>query len=143
MELQPTDLSGKIIKAFYKVYNELGFGFSEKVYENALIMELRSMNLVCVKQKPVKVFYNGQIVGEYFADVIVNEAIVLELTATDAIVEEYEYQLINQLKASELEMGLLLNFGQTPQFKRKVFTNDRKNIQPFKFPAPLPVVKSA
>ncbi len=129
MELQNKDLTEKIIRAFYKVYNELGFGFLEKVYENALFMELRAMGLFCIKQRPIQVYYNTQIVGEYYADIMVNDSIILELKAAENLAEEHELQLINYLKATEIEIGLLLNFGKSPQFKRKIFTNDRKKLQ--------------
>jgi GxxExxY protein len=115
---------------FYKVYNELGYGFLEKVYENALYLELTAMGLYCEKQKPIKVHYNGEIVGAYFSDIIVNNAVILELKAAETLIEEHELQLINYLKATEIEVGLLLNFGKEPQFKRKLFTNDKKQIKP-------------
>ena len=127
MELLHHDTTEKILKAFYKVYNELGYGFLEKVYENALFLELNAMNMSCVKQKQIKVHYNRQIVGNYFADLIVNNEIIIELKASEFLREEHEYQLINYLKATEIEVGLLLNFGKNPSFKRKVFTNDIKN----------------
>ena len=128
MELLHKDITDKIIKAFYKVYNELGFGFLEKVYQNALFLELISMDLYCEKQKQIKVHYNGQIIGEYFADLIVNNRVIIELKAAETLVKEHELQLINYLKATEIEVGLLLNFGKYPQFKRKIFTNDKKKI---------------
>src|SRR5665213_2032850 len=117
MELLHREITDKIIQAFYKVYNDLGFGFLEKVYENSLFLELRSMGLSGVKQKPIKVFYNEKIVGEHFADIIVNDCVILELKAAEALVEDHELQLINYLKATEIEVGLLLNFGKKPQFK--------------------------
>lgn len=120
------DLSDKIINAFYTVYNTLGYGFLEKVYENALMQELINKNLFCEKQKPIKVYYQQKVVGEYFADIIVDNKIILELKAAEALVEEHELQLINYLKATEIEIGLLLNFGKKPAFKRKIFTNDKK-----------------
>jgi len=129
MELLQKDNTDKIIKAFYKVYNELGFGFLEKVYQNALFFELIAMDLYCEKQKQIKVYYNGQIVGEYYADIIVNSCVIIELKAAETLVEEHELQLINYLKATEIEVGLLLNFGKKPQFKRKLFTNDIKKIK--------------
>jgi GxxExxY protein len=128
MEFLHKDITGQIIKAFYKVYNELGYGFLEKVYLNALIIELKTMSLHCEKQKPIRVFYNKEIVGEYFADIIVNGCVILELKAAECLMEEHEFQLINYLKATEIEVGLLLNFGKEPVFKRKLFTNDKKNI---------------
>jgi GxxExxY protein len=118
-----------IIKAFYKVYNDLGFGFLEKVYENAMVIELRSMGFSCEKQKALKVYYKEEKVGEYFADIIVNDNVIIELKAGTGLIEEHECQLINYLKATELEVGLLLNFGSTPSFKRKIFTNDKKKIK--------------
>jgi GxxExxY protein len=115
-----------ILKCFYKVYNTLGYGFLEKVYENALYIELLRNGISCRKQAPIKVFYDGIQVGEYFADIIVEEGIIIELKAAEGLVEEHEYQLINYLKATNIEVGLLLNFGKEPQFKRKVFSNERK-----------------
>jgi GxxExxY protein len=128
MELLHKEITDKIFKAFYKVYNELGFGFLEKVYENAMFLELSSMGLICEKQKPIKVYYYGQKVGEYFADIIVNDCVIIELKAAENLCEEHEFQLINYLKATEIEVGLLLNFGRNPEFKRKIFTNDLKKI---------------
>jgi len=117
-----------ILKCFYKVYNTLGYGFLEKVYENALYIELLRNGISCRKQAPIKVFYDGIQVGEYFADIIVEEGIIIELKAAEGLVEEHEYQLINYLKATNIEVGLLLNFGKEPQFKRKVFSNERKKL---------------
>lgn len=128
MELLHEDITNKIIKAFYKVYNELGFGFLEKVYENALFLELAAMGLPCKRQKAIKVHYRNPIVGNYFADIIVNDLVIIELKAAEALIEEHELQLINYLKATKAEIGLLLNFGKRPQFKRKIFTNDKKQI---------------
>lgn len=130
MELLNKEITDKVLKAFYAVYNELGFGFLEKVYENAMVIELRKLGLDCAKQHPIKVKYEGNIVGDYFADIIVENIVILELKAAEAIAEEHELQLINYLKATEIETGLLLNFGRKPEFKRKIFTNDRKKIRP-------------
>ncbi len=120
------NLSNQIIHCFYKVYNTLGYGFLEKVYENALYLELINNGILCKRQCPIKVFYNEIIVGEYFADIIVNDLLILELKAAESLTVEHEYQLINYLKATEIEVGLLLNFGKEPKFIRKVFSNDRK-----------------
>lgn len=130
MELKHKDITDKIIRAFYNVYNELGFGFLEKVYENALYLELTSMNLLCEKQFPIKVYYQEKQVGEYFADIIVARSVIIELKAAEAIAEEHELQLINYLKATEIEVGLLLNFGAKPEFRRKVFSNPSKKLIP-------------
>lgn len=121
------EITEKIIKSFYTVYNKLGYGFLEKVYENALLFELRQEGLLCSKQVPIEVYYEGNIVGNYFADIIVEDKIIIELKAGDgALIEEHELQLINYLKATDKEIGLLLFFGKKPVFKRKIFTNDIK-----------------
>lgn len=120
------ELTSKIIEAFYKVYNSLGFGFLEKVYENALKYELEFMHLKVEKQKPIDVYYREIKVGEYFADLIVENKVILELKAAESLIEEHELQLINYLKATEIEVGLLLNFGKKPEIRRKIFTNSNQ-----------------
>ena len=117
------EISEKILKAFYNVYNSLGYGFLEKVYENAMMIELRKLGMNVQRQVPIKVFYEKQLVGEYFADIIVEGKVIVELKAAESLCEAHEFQLINYLKATELEIGLLLNFGKKPQFRRKIFTN--------------------
>jgi GxxExxY protein len=117
-----------IIKAFYKVYNTLGYGFLEKVYHNAFLLELDKSGFDLKSQFPVKVNYEGEQVGEYYADIVVDDCIIIENKAAEALREEHEYQLINYLKATEMEVGLLFNFGKTPSFRRKYFTNDRKTV---------------
>ncbi|OFX35721.1 MAG: GxxExxY protein [Bacteroidetes bacterium GWA2_32_17] len=129
MELLHKNITEKIIKSFYKVYNELGYGFLEKVYENAMLIELKELGLFCEKQRKIKVYYHSKIVGDYIADIIVENYIIIELKAAESLCEEHEFQLINYLKATEIEVGLLLNFGKEPQFKRKLFTNDKKKIK--------------
>ncbi|MDQ2179393.1 GxxExxY protein [Marinifilum sp. D714] len=121
-----TELTDKIIEAFYKVYNQLGIGFQEKVYENALLIELDKRLLDCEKQKNIKVYYEGQLIGDYYADIVVNESVIIELKAVESIRFEHEVQLVNYLRATNIEVGLLLNFGNKPQIKRKVFANSRK-----------------
>lgn len=113
-----------IIAAFYKVYNTLGYGFLEKVYENSLSNELQKSNLSVIKQYPINVYYDDQIVGEYFADLLINKKIIVEIKTAKSLCQENEYQLINYLKATGIEVGLLLNFGTKAEFKRKIFTND-------------------
>ncbi len=117
-----------IIKAYYKVYNKLGYGFLEKVYENSLAHELRLQRIWCETQKPIKVFYEGEEVGNYFTDIVVENCVILELKAADALLPEHENQLLNYLKATNIEVGLLLNFGKKPQFKRKLFENQFKSV---------------
>ena len=121
-------LTGQIIKSFYQVYNTLGYGFLEKVYENALAIELRDQGFQAEQQRKIEVFYKEAKVGYYFADIIVNNVVILEIKATEGIVEAHEYQLINYLKATKIETGLLLNFGKSPQFVRRVFTNNKKQL---------------
>jgi GxxExxY protein len=93
-----------------------------------MMIELQSNGLYCIKQQAVKVHYKGILIGDYFADIIVNETIILELKAAEAIVQEHEFQLINYLKATNIEIGLLLNFGKKPEIRRKIFTNDNKKL---------------
>lgn len=119
----PTDL---VIKCFYKVYNTLGYGFLEKVYEKAFFIELQKHSINCVRQSPINVYYEETLVGEYFADILINNEIILELKAAECIVPEHETQLVNYLKATDIELGYVFNFGIKPQFIRRVFSNDRK-----------------
>lgn len=120
------ELTGSILKLFYEVYNELGYGFLERVYHNALYHELKANGFNVESQKKIKVYYKEIEVGEYIADIIVNDLVILELKAQECLVEANEFQLINYLKSTECEVGLLLNFGKKPEFIRKVFQNYRK-----------------
>lgn len=119
-------LTKEIIGAFYEVYNLLGYGFLEKVYENSLTIELRKQGFMVEQQKPIIVRYKTETVGEYFADIVVNELVILELKATKDLSDEHEAQLLNYLKATPYEVGLLLNFGPKPKTVRKVYDNFRK-----------------
>ena len=121
-----SELTDKIIEAFYCVYNELGFGFLENAYQNALYFELLNQGFDVEAQKSINVYYQTQPVGKYKADLLVNDLIILELKAVDCLIEEHEFQLINYLKATDKEVGLLLNFGMKPEIRRKIFDNDRK-----------------
>lgn len=117
------ELTGQVIESFYRVYNNLGYGFLEKVYEKALQAELHKRGLKCISQYPIEVYYEETVVGEYFADLFVEEKVILELKASEKLIQAHELQLINYLKATSIEVGLLLNFGKSPQFKRKIYTN--------------------
>jgi len=119
-------LSEKIIRIFYKVYNELGYGFLEKVYENAMMIDFRREGGSAVSQSAIKVYYEGEIVGEYFADILVDDKIIVEIKAAKNLALEHEAQLLNYLKATNIEVGLLLNFGPKPEIKRKTFDNSGK-----------------
>jgi GxxExxY protein len=125
MELLHNELTNDIIRAYYNVYNELGYGFLERVYQNALIIELVEMGM-SVPQKKISVNYKGHHVGDYIADMVVNDCIIVELKACEYIIEDFEYQLMNYLKGTDCEVGLLLNFGRKPEFIRKVFQNENK-----------------
>ncbi len=121
-----SEITDKIIRAFYKVYNMLGYGFLEKVYERSLAVELRRMGMQVVCQMPLTVYYEGEEVGNYFADMVVEGEVIVEMKAAAGLVEEHEAQLVNYLRATDKEVGMLLNFGVKPSFKRKVFTNGYK-----------------
>ncbi|MBK7894198.1 MAG: GxxExxY protein [Anaerolineaceae bacterium] len=125
-EYQHFELTKEIIGTFYDVYNMLGYGFLEKVYENALAIELGIRGFQVEQQKPIAIHFRNQIIGEYFADILVNGLIILELKATRALVKDHEAQLLNYLKATPYEVGLLLNFGPQPSYKRKAFSNHNK-----------------
>src|SRR5260370_15529864 len=115
--LKHAEVTEKIIQAFYHVYNVLGHGFLEKVYKNALVSALRKMALTVQPNAPIKVYYEGEEVGDYFADLLVESCVIVELKAVEALCDEHHAQLINYLKACEIEVGLLLNFGPKPEVK--------------------------
>ena len=121
-----SELTGKILGAFFQVHKEIGFGFSEKVYESALEVLLLELGMVVEKQKEIKVYYHGKVVGEYKADMIVNDVVLLELKSVEKLIDAHDAQLLNYLKATEIEVGLLLNFGREAEFHRKIYDNSRK-----------------
>ena len=127
MHLLNNKLTSLILKTYYEVYNELGYGFLEKVYQNALLIELKNKGLEVTPNKKIKVYYKGENVGDYYADIIVNDTVVLELKAAEYIIDQFENQLLNYLKGTDCEVGLLLNFGKKPEFRRKIYENKRKN----------------
>ena len=120
------EITDIILKSFYEVYNELGEGFLESVYESALNMVLTGYGLSVERQKDISVFFRGKEVGDFKADLIVNQKVILELKAVSAFNPAHEAQLINYLKATNIEVGLLLNFGKKPEFKRFVYDNKRE-----------------
>ena len=120
------ELTEKIIGIFYRVYNTLGYGFLEKVYENAMMIEFLNEDIPAVSQAPIKVLYEDEVVGEYFADIFVDDKVIVEIKASRNLAAENEAQLLNYLKATDIEVGLLLNFGPNPEIKRKIFDNIRK-----------------
>ena len=120
------EITSQILAAFFAVYNQLGYGFLEKVYENAMIIELDKHGLKVTPQASIQVCYDGKVIGDYYADLLVEDLVVIELKAVEQIIKAHENQLVNYLRAGHLEVGLLLNFGPEPQFKRKIFTHTRK-----------------
>ncbi|RJQ60546.1 MAG: GxxExxY protein [Stygiobacter sp.] len=122
------EITSQIIKAFYKVNNTLGFGFLEKVYENAMKLELMNLGLKVEQQKNIRVYYEGKEIGDYYADLLVNDCVIVELKVADVLCEEHEAQLINYLKATKIEVGLLMNFGKKAEFRRKIFSNENKSV---------------
>jgi GxxExxY protein len=120
------ELSERIIGGAYKVYNDLGFGFLENVYRNAMMIELESMGMKARAEYPISVFYGGKIAGEFAADILVEDKIILELKSVKALSDAHRAQLVNYLCATEFEVGLLINFGEKIDFKRVVFDNERK-----------------
>jgi len=122
------EITSQIIKAFYKVNNTLGFGFLEKVYENSMKLELMNLGLKVEQQKNIRVYYEGKEIGDYYADLLVNDCVIVELKVADILCEEHEAQLINYLKATKIEVGLLMNFGKKAEFRRKIFSNENKSV---------------
>ena len=120
------ELTKSIIGLYYDVYNELGYGFMEKVYHNAMLIELKKRGFEIDNQKKLNVLYKNEIVGEYVPDIIVNNKVIFELKTVEYLLDIHENQLLNYLKATDCEVGIILNFGKDPQFIRKIFTNDLK-----------------
>jgi len=127
--LKYSALTEKIIGVFYDVYNELGHGFLESTYAEALIVALQEAGLSTAREVPVPVWFRGKKVGQYYADVIVEGVVLLELKAARTLDSAHEGQLLHYLRAAEVEVGLLLNFGLRPQFRRLLFDNERKKIR--------------
>ena len=125
-DLKYRELTEKIISIFYRVYNKLGYGFLEKIYENAMMLEFKKEGITAVSQSPIKVLYEDELIGEYYADILVDNKVIVEIKASRRLVDENEAQLLNYLKATEIEVGLLLNFGAKPEVKRKIFDNSIK-----------------
>ena len=125
-ELLHKELTEAILKLFYEVYNELGYGFLERVYQNAMYYELKANGYKVEAQKRIIVEYKDIIVGEYFADLIVDDCVILELKAVESLTKEHHSQIINYLRGTDCEAGLLLNFGKKPEFIRRVYENHRK-----------------
>jgi len=128
MELKDKELTEKIIGCAFKVHSKLGKGFLEKVYENAIVIELNKLNLDVQQQIPIKVKYEGQAVGDYYADILVEQRVICELKAVERISSSHEVQLVNYLTATDIDTGLLINFSDKVIIKRK-FREYRKNSE--------------
>jgi len=120
------DITEKIIEAAYYVYDYHGFGYLESVYENSMAIKLRQMGFDVKTQHPIKVYFEGEVVGDFKADLIIDDTIIVELKAVESMHKRHEVQLVNYLKSTEVEIGLLINFGDELKFKRKIFSNNRK-----------------
>jgi len=124
-----SELTDLIIAVFYDVYNELGFGFLESVYRNSLRLALMDKGLTVEQEVPVTVFFRGHNVGDFRADLVVNGTILLELKTAEQIVAAHESQVLNYLRSTALELGLILNFGPKPQVRRLLLDNSRKHTK--------------
>lgn len=124
------ELTEKIIGAAYDVHNELGSGFVEKVYENALTAELRRQEYVVEQQKALTVSYKGESVGEFITDLIVEKKVIVEIKAVKSLTDDFDAKLIHYLKATGIEVGLLINFGESVQVHRKIYTPKPKQSVP-------------
>ena len=124
--LKHGSVTDKILRVFYEVYNELGHGFLESVYHRSLVVALKSVGLNVCSRVDVPVWFRGQQVGQFQADILVENCVLLELKAVRALDSSHQAQILNYLRATEIEVGLLLNFGEKPEFKRVIFDNLRK-----------------
>ena len=127
--LKYADLTAKIIGIFYDVYNELGYGFLESVYEESEVIALRQAGLIVNRQVPIPVWFRNQKVGEFRADVTVEGTVLLELKCAKGLDPAHEAQILHYLKSTDIEIGLLFNFGLKPQFRRLLFDNERKKFR--------------
>ncbi|WP_133527110.1 GxxExxY protein [Flavobacterium sp. 245] len=125
-DLLHKEISKPILKIFYDVYNELGYGFLEKVYQNAMYFELKAQGYKVEAQKQIKVYFKNQLVGEFYADLLIEDTIIVELKVCEYLISSHIAQLMNYLKSTQIQVGLLLNFGETPEFKRIIYTKNRK-----------------
>ncbi len=126
-EMKHEELTQKIIGVFYEVYNELGHGFLESVYEKAMAIAFHEKGIIFEQQVEIPVWFHGQRAGIFFADIVVENTVILELKAVRSLDPAHEAQLLNYLRATEIEVGLLLNFGVRPEVKRRIYDNPRKN----------------
>jgi GxxExxY protein len=126
MELLHRELTDRIINVFYAVYDELGSGFLEKICQAAMVMALRSAGLKVAERVPFEVYFRGQLLGTFIADIVVEGLVLIEIKSRSALTMSDEAQVMNYLRASNLEVALIMNFGAKPEFRRRVYTNARK-----------------
>jgi GxxExxY protein len=127
-EYKHSELTDKILNVFYEVYNELGYGFLESVYQKSMVIALKDAGLTVTSEIAIPVWFRSHNVGDFRADVVINNAVLLELKSARTLEPVHESQTLNYLRATELEIALLLNFGPRPQVRRLAFANDRKKI---------------
>ena len=121
-----SELTGTVIREFYGVYNELGCGFLESVYAAAFAMALRSVGLRVEREVEIPVSFRGAVIGKFFADMVIDGVLLVELKALNGLTPTHQAQVMNYLRATNIELALLLNFGSRPEMKRLIYTNDRK-----------------
>ncbi|HXZ79671.1 MAG TPA: GxxExxY protein [Terriglobales bacterium] len=129
MPLKHGDVTAKVIRVFYDVYNELGHGFLESVYQQSMAIALTEVGLEVQCQVPIPVWFRGHRIGDFRSDIVVERSVLLELKAAKALDPAHQAQLLHYLRATEIEIGLLLSFGLRPQFLRLLFDNDRKKTR--------------
>ena len=125
--MKHSEITEKIIGVFFEVYNELGHGFLESVYEQAMLIALLEAGLHVDRQFPITVNFRGEVVGEFRADIVVDNQVIVEIKAGRGIESAYEAQIMHYLRATDVEIGLLMNFGPKPEFKRFIYDNERKS----------------
>jgi len=126
MALEQAKLTDQIINVYYTVYNALGYGFLEKVYETAMLQEFERRSLQVEQQRNIEVYFSGKLVGDYYADLVVENRVILEIKAAEAMHDAFVAQLQNYLRATPCEIGFVFNFGKKPEFERRYFSNRRK-----------------
>lgn len=134
MNLKAAEKTGLLLEVFYEVYNQLGYGFIENVYQNAMYKELQRRGIPCVPHQKITVRYKGEPVGYYETDIVAYDSVILELKAVSHLTEAHEIQLVNYLRATDIEVGLLLNFGPKPEFKRRFFSKEARELLKMKNP---------
>lgn len=127
--LKHFEISGKVLRAFYDVYNELGHGFLESVYQQAFVIAARDLGLQVQEQVPIPVFFRGHNIGEFRADLLVEGSLLVELKAAKCLESKHTAQVINYLKATDIEIAMLLNFGPKPEFKRVILDRAAKDAR--------------